>query len=120
MLFTFAQKKSNRPKKVSQVIKEEIAQVILEKKIYHPILDQLFITVQHVDLSPDLRNAVVVVSFLEKNNEQQGVDALNQLSSNYRKLLALKLNLRCSPYLKFTTDTDRAYTSSLDKIWSKI
>ena len=120
MLFTFANKKSNRQKKVAEIIRQEIAQSFSRKDIYDPILAQIFITVQHVDVSPDLRNATIKVSFLEDEHAQKGLPILNKLVYGYRKILAKKLSLRVVPQLKFVTEDKKKNVASLDKIWQKI
>jgi len=120
MLFPFTNKKSNRQKKVAEVIRQEIAQSLSRKDIYNPILAQIFITVQHVDVSPDLRNAIIKVSFLEEGHAQKGLPILNKLGYNYRGLLAKKLSLRVVPQLKFVADSKQKSSTSLEKIWQKI
>jgi ribosome-binding factor A len=120
MLFTFPNKKSNRQKKVAEVIRQEIAQSFSRKDVYDPILAQIFITVQHVDVSPDLRNAIIKVSFLEEKHAKNGLPILNKLVYDYRRMLAKKLSLRVVPQLKFITDKNKKNVAALDEIWQKI
>lgn len=120
MLYTFPDKKSNRQKKVAAIIQQEIAQSLSRKDVYDPLLAQIFVTVKHVDISPDLRNAAVKVSFLHAEHAKEGLPILNKLVYGYRKLLAKKLSLKVVPQLKFINDSKDKDVDKLAEIWQKI
>jgi ribosome-binding factor A len=101
MLNIISKQQSNRQKRVARVIMQEIAQSISRKDIYNPMLEQIFLTVQRVEVSNDLCYAIVEVSFFEVRDTKNGLLNLNKLSYLYRKLIAKKLNLRIVPKIKF-------------------
>ena len=98
----FLSKKFHKQRKFAKMIRQEIANSMVKKTVYHPMIENLFMTVQSVDVSIDLRYAVITVSFLRKTQAHYGMRVLNKLAHSYRKLLAHKLSSKTVPRLKFT------------------
>ena len=94
--------KVHKQRKIAKMIRQEIAISMSKKTVYHPMIEVLFMTVQSVDISLDLRYATITVSFLRKTQAYHGIRILNKLAHNYRRLLAHKLNSKTVPRLKFT------------------
>ena len=64
-----------------------------------------FPTVTEVDVSPDLNNAKVYVSFLGKNyKKRDGIQALRKAKGYIKSQLAKRLKLRKIPDLNFVVD----------------
>ena len=61
------------------------------------------VTVERVRLSPDGRQAKVLVSALEEDTSEM-LEALNGASGYLQRELAAELNLRYTPKLSFFTD----------------
>lgn len=63
------------------------------------------ISVTHVDVAPDLRNATVMVSSLASDEElAESVKALNGASARLRRGVGSRLKLRQIPQLHFRAD----------------
>ena len=92
----------NRMQKVAMAIKEEISKIIL-----HELKDPRigFVTITHVDLTPDLKIAHIFYSILGDTKgvetSQKGLEAAR---GYMRKLLGDRLKLRFVPEIVFKKD----------------
>ena len=94
---------SHRIERINQLIRQEISGM-LQREIKDPRLGQ-FIAVTEVITSPDLRHAIVYISFISNQQQKQAaLDALAGASNFLRKEMAKKLRLRRIPELSFYWD----------------
>lgn len=105
---------SRRHRQVANAIREELVQII-RKDISDPRLSAAgMITVSGVDLTQDLRNATVWVSFMgkeEKAPEVKSALAALESSANFmHRLLIKRISMKMHPRLSFKFDKmfDRA------------
>ena len=94
---------SYRNKRVAEVIKEAIANIILQD-----LQDPNFncVTVTQASVSPDLKNATIYLSILGESDQQNiTLGHLNRAKGRIRHLLAKQVTLRYLPDLKFELDT---------------
>jgi len=94
---------SYRNKRVAEVIKEAIANIILQD-----LQDPNFsgVTVTQTSVSPDLRNATIYLSILGDSDQQNiALGHLNRAKGRIRHLLSKQVTLRYLPDLKFELDT---------------
>ncbi|MEK6682820.1 MAG: 30S ribosome-binding factor RbfA [Nitrospirota bacterium] len=83
-------------------IKEEIADIIM-RKIHDPRIG--FVTVTHVDLSDDLKNAKVYVSILDDSKDKkETLNGLLSAAGYVRAELKKRLSIRFIPELIFKID----------------
>jgi ribosome-binding factor A len=77
-----------------------------------------FITITHVEVSPDLSVAKVYLSFLMTENKQQTLQSIVDKSKNIRQILGEKIRfqVRIVPNLVFFLDDSADYASKMDKI----
>lgn len=95
----FSYKRSDR---LGGQIKEEIADIIM-RKIHDPRIG--FVTVTHVDLSDDLKNAKVYVSILDDSKDKKAtINGLLSASGYIRAELKKRLSIRFIPDLVFKID----------------
>ena len=90
---------SYRNKRVAEVIKEAIANIILQD-----LQDLNFncVTVTQASVSPDLKNATIYLSILGDSDQQNlTIEHLNRAKGKIRHLLARQVTLRYLPDLKF-------------------
>ena len=91
-----------RTDKLDSLLLREIS-MIISQDINDPKLG--FPTVTEVDVSPDLNNAKVYVSFLGKNyKKRDGIDTLRRAKGHIKSELAKRLKLRKIPDLTFVVD----------------
>lgn len=93
---------SHRMLRVRELLKREIGE-ILRREL--PVDQAGLITVNDVDLSGDLRNAKVFVSFLGSAEQQRtGLALLQQNRARIQNLMAKSVFLRYIPRLHFVVD----------------
>ncbi|HKQ37208.1 MAG TPA: 30S ribosome-binding factor RbfA [Verrucomicrobiae bacterium] len=88
--------------RVRELLKREIGE-ILRREL--PVAQAGLITVNDVDLSGDLRNAKVFVSFLGSSEQQRtGLALLQQNRGRIQELMAKAVFLKYIPRLHFVVD----------------
>jgi ribosome-binding factor A len=100
--------------RVNQLIREEIS-LLLQRELKDPRLG--FVTVTHVETSPDLRIAKVFVSVL--GDEAQWTASLTALASArgfVRNWLRQHLDLRQTPELDFRADRSMEHAARIQEL----
>lgn len=101
-----------RSDRVADVIKRELA-AIISREIKDPRVD--FITITHVRVTSDLRNARVFYTSIDK--EEKAVAAgLKKASGFIQRKLGARLQLRYIPHITFVHDASVAEGSRMDHI----
>ena len=109
---------NKRPKRVADMIKNEIA-LLLISKVKDPRLGQVSITAAEV--TRDLRKAVVYYSVL--GNEKQvgkAAEGLNRAKGFIRSHLARVLGMRATPELVFKHDRSMAHQEEMERLLKEI
>ena len=90
-----------RQKRIAEQIRQLLSEIFLRGELF--TLGDFPVTVSEVRISPDLKNATAYVSPLGggSENEIKLIDILENSSSEIRKLMAKKINLRYCPYFHF-------------------
>jgi len=96
---------SLRLKRVSELLKRELGEMIGRELVFTSL-----VTVQQVDITPDLRHAHVYISVLggaEQDPLQEARAVINQLQNHRKELqagLARRVVLKYTPHLHFKLD----------------
>lgn len=106
-----------RSARVSDLIKEEVADIIMNK-IKHKILG--FVTVTGAKVSDDLRHATVYLSVLNTENTDKTVRKLNESSAFIKGELGRRLKMKYVPTLSFRIDESIEYGRKIDKLLDEI
>ncbi len=103
---------SYRPKRVSQLILQEIGRLLISE------LPEMagFLTVTGVEMPPDLKTARISVSVLQKEKREPILKWLQKRAPHFRRLLATRLNLRYNPELIFVLDLSADYEERIDRL----
>lgn len=108
-----------RSDRVGDLIKEEVASMILHGEIKDPRIG--FVSITHVKMSPDLKEAKVYFSQIgsekEKEKSRQG---LNNASGYVRRALAKRLDLKHIPVITFVFDESLEYSDHIEKVIKEI
>ena len=92
-----------RRSRVNEEIAREMAEIL--RAVKDPRVSTAFISVTQVDCTPDLRNAKRYYSSIGGKNGESGVDAGLKSAIGYiRRELAVRLDLRQTPELRFIRD----------------
>ena len=90
-----------RPERVAEEFREILAEEI--PKLKDPRIG--FVTVTHVDVSPDLRRATIFYTVLGKDRDHRGTNAgLTSARSHLRAVLGQQVRLKFTPELDFEED----------------
>ncbi len=108
---------SIRQDKVSNMIKEEMSLIFLQK-IQDPQLG--FVTVTRVRVTPDLKEAKIYFSVFEKELKDKFLDKINDIKGFIRSELAKRLSIRYVPELFFYIDDSLDYVEKMEEIFEKI
>ncbi len=109
------QRKYKRSDRVGDLIRQELASMI----VYGEIKDYRvgLVTITHVKMSPDLKDAKVYFSQIgsdqEKDESRQG---LNSASGYVRRELAKRLSLKHVPTVRFFFDDTLDYSDHIEKL----
>lgn len=96
-----ARAKSQRMRKVNELVREVVADAVVDLK--DPRIG--FLTITGAETSPDLRYAIVYYSVLGTDEEKAGTaDALASASARIQSQLGRQTKLRYTPKLEFRVD----------------
>jgi ribosome-binding factor A len=107
-----------RMERVNQLMKREISQLILSE-LRDPRLE--FVSITHVEVSPDLHHAKISFSVL---GNQQKVDEVRSVLTHaggyIRRLVSQNLTLRFTPDLEFVYDPSIAFSAGVEQALKEI
>jgi ribosome-binding factor A len=107
-----------RTHRVGELIKEEMSEII-QKEIKDPRIG--FVTITGVDVSRDLKYAVVYITVLgNKQQKQSTLKGLQSSSGFLRSELSKRIRLKHFPELKFEFDPSIEAGMKIDKIIRKL
>jgi ribosome-binding factor A len=91
----------HRLERVSELLKRELSEMIARQLTFSAAL----VTVQHVDVSPDLKNASVYVSAIGSDEEKAAVIAkLEEHRADLQHQVSRHVVLKYTPHLHFRLD----------------
>ena len=113
-----AKKSYGRNERVAAAVRRELAEV-LQNELKDPRVKNATIT--EVDVSPDLRNARVYISFLTDDEEEikSAMTGLKSAKGFLRSQLAARLNLRYMPQLDLRYDSLVTESMKIDALIRK-
>ncbi len=104
-----------RSERVGDLIKEEIASMVLHGAIKDPRIG--FVTITKVDLTPDLKEAKVYFSQIGSDaDKEKSAQGLNSASGFIRRSLAKSLDLRHIPKITFLFDDSLEYSERIERV----
>ncbi len=86
--------------RVNEIVKRELSTIITRDMVFENVL----VTVNTVDVTPDLRNAHVFVSVLGKGSHKGVIAKLNDENVVLQRELMKKIVLKYTPHLVFHLD----------------
>lgn len=113
--------KYKRKVRVSELIKRELGTFFQNFAIRKNDKEYFYLTVTEVDISEDLRNAIVYFSpFSPDNNSMDNYELVELINKNNKKIMQTlsRLNLRYLPKLNYKIDKLLDQTSRLDKLFN--
>ena len=104
MTYRYKGAPTNRQLRVSEMILQEIARILMKAEVYHPALDGLYLSVLDVKTSADLKLSTIFIHPVRADVDEQLAYVLNFLVPEYRKKISNKVKLKYIPEIKFVVD----------------
>jgi ribosome-binding factor A len=107
---------STRQQKFGRLIQKELSDIFQRDK--RGILDNTFVTISDVDMSPDLSVAKVYISMMLAKDKAQTLERLNRGKGEIRKALGEKIRkqVRVIPELIFIIDETEEKALRLEEL----
>tara|TARA_B100001113_G_scaffold156530_1_gene127967 strand:+ start:888 stop:1286 length:399 start_codon:yes stop_codon:yes gene_type:complete len=109
---------SQRQLRVQELLKSALNEILIRGESKNPYLDNVLITITHVDISPDLRNAKFYVIPTTISDTEEIINALNISKKIIRKKIVDRVNLKYAPEISFYFDETINEIERLDKLFS--
>ena len=105
---------SRRTDRVSDLLRAELSELLL-REVHDPRVKLASVT--EVDVSPDLRRAVVKISVLgDDEQRQETIEGLRHARGFLRTELAHRLRLRATPELIFELDRGAEHSQQISEL----
>lgn len=108
---------SERIKRVNQLIKEEIANLLLKEVCFNK---DILVTVQSVDTSKDLRYAKVRVSVMPFEKSEEVIKILEKQTPRIQRELNKAIEIKFVPRIEFEIDKGEEKASRVEDILKEI
>ncbi|MGA2892741.1 MAG: 30S ribosome-binding factor RbfA [Xanthobacteraceae bacterium] len=95
---------SQRQLRVGELIRHEMAEVLVRGDVHDPVIQAHMITVPEVRMSPDLRLATIYIMPLGGRNAKEVLDALERNKRYVRGEIGRRVNLKFAPEIRFRID----------------
>lgn len=95
---------SQRQLRVGELIRHEIADMLIRGEVHDPVIETHMITVPEVHMTPDLRLATIYVMPLGGRDAKDVLDALDRNKRYMRGEIARRVNLKFAPEIRFRID----------------
>jgi ribosome-binding factor A len=96
---------SQRQLRVGEIIRHALADILARGEIADPDLDGVVVTVPEVRMSPDLKQATVLVMPLGGRDADRVMTGLERSRKWFRGQVARRVDLKFAPDLRFRLDT---------------
>jgi ribosome-binding factor A len=106
-----------RSQRVGDLLREEIADIIIFK-LKDPRIG--FVTVTGVDVTDDIKIAVVYISILKEEEKKTTLEILNSAKSFIRSELSKRLRMKFIPSIEFRLDSSIEYGSRIETLLNDI
>ncbi|MCC1492210.1 30S ribosome-binding factor RbfA [Cognatishimia sp. F0-27] len=95
---------SQRQRRVAELIRRQLSDVLMRGEIHDPDLNRLSITVGEVRVSPDLKVATAYVVPLGGKGQDDMFELLKRNAGELRRAVSKGLTLKYAPELRFRLD----------------
>ena len=112
--------RSQRQLKVGEELRHLISNALVRGSFYDEHIENNYITITEVSVSPDLKNAKVYVMPLGGENKTDVLNSLNKATGRLKKIISSKISLRQIPKLIFSIDESFDDAKKINDILGKI
>jgi len=109
--------KMDRIKKINELIKHKIAEILLREGIFGK---DVLVTVQSVGTSKDLKYAKIKISIIPFEKSEKVLQKINNQISHIRKKLGEEIKIKFIPKIIFEIDKGEERADRIDRILKEI
>lgn len=102
---------SERQEKVQQQLQAHIATFVLHEANTDPL-----ITITHVDVSPDLKNAMVYFTTIPETGQDDALIFMKRSATELRHYVKEKMPMKAIPHFSFSIDYGERHRQHIDDI----
>lgn len=102
--------------RIGEMVRHKLAELLSRGEIHDDVLASHVITIPEVRLTPDLKLATVYVMLLGGKDVKPVIEALTRHKKFIRAEIALTLNLRYAPDLRFREDETFEEATRIDRL----
>lgn len=106
---------SERQGKVANLLQECAARFVQQEANTNPL-----ITITRVDISPDLKRAIIFFTTIPDGKEQDALIFLKRSATNLRQYLKENAKIKRIPHLEFMLDAGERHRQHIDEVMRDI
>ena len=107
---------SQRQLRVGELVRHELASLLVRGEIHEPILESVTVTVSEVKVSPDLKKATAYIVPLGGAHQVEVLAALGRARKFIRGCVGHQVGLKYAPEISFEADTSFDYSDKIEAI----
>lgn len=113
---------SYRTKRVAEQVKQAIGQELTQLFLNNPTYEEVFATITHIEVAPDLKTAKIYLSLsnLGEISEDEVLEYLNASKKYFRSVISKKLSIKSTPVVNFLVDNDQKRVEHLEALFRSL
>ena len=111
-------KSSQRQMKVQEILRAALVEILQRGLTKEPLLDNEMITINYVDVSPDLKHVKFFFLPFNEKKKEDFLEAFNRANKVIRREIGQCVHLKYVPTINFIFDNSITEVRKLDKIFA--
>ena len=111
-------KSSQRQMKVQEILRAALVEILQRGLTKEPLLDNEMITINYVDVSPDLKHVKFFFLPFNEKKKEDFLEAFNRANKVIRREIGQRVHLKYVPTINFIFDNSMTEVRKLDKIFA--
>jgi ribosome-binding factor A len=102
--------------RVGELIRHAMTEILSRGDLQNPVIQDAFVTIPEVRMSPDLKIATIYVTLHNRENEKDIIRAFADERKFLRMEIAHRVNLKFAPDLRFRPDEGLVEAQKIDAL----
>ena len=111
-------KSSQRQMKVQEILRAALVEILQRGLTKEPLLDNEMITINYVDVSPDLKHVKFFFLPFNEKKKEDFLEAFKRSNKVIRREIGQRVHLKYVPTINFVFDNSITEVRKLDKIFA--
>ena len=111
-------KSSQRQMKVQEILRAALVEILQRGLTKEPLLDNEMITINYVDVSPDLNHVKFFFLPFNEKKKEDFLEAFKRANKVIRREIGQRVHLKYVPTINFVFDNSITEVRKLDKIFA--